>query len=131
VAAFGDADVRRLLADPEIVRNRAKVEAAIANARAAMSLIEADDSLSHLIWSFAPKRRRAPRRPSDLQSTTPESTALARELKGRGFRFVGPTTAYALMQACGMVNDHLAGCAVRAEVERERRRARGSVMGSA
>ena len=122
--------MRRLLADSGIVRNRAKVEAAIANARAATSLIAADDSLSHLIWSFAPKRRRAPRHPADLPSTTPEATALARELKGRGFRFVGPTTAYALMQACGLVNDHLAGCAVRADVEGERRRARGSVGGS-
>jgi DNA-3-methyladenine glycosylase I len=129
VAAFGGADVRRLLADSEIVRNRAKVQAAIANARAAMSFAD-DDALSDLIWSFAPKRQRAPRRWADIPPTTAESTELARELKRRGFRFVGPTTAYALMQACGLVNDHVAGCAVRAEVERERRRARGSVRGS-
>jgi DNA-3-methyladenine glycosylase I len=129
VAAFDGADVRRLLADSGIVRNRAKVQAAIANARAAMSLT-GDDSLSHLVWSFAPKRLRAPRRRPDLPSTTPASIALAQELRRRGFRFVGPTTAYALMQACGLVNDHLAGCAVRAEVERERQRVHGSVRAS-
>jgi len=75
-----------------------------------------------LIWSFAPTRSRTPRRRSDLRATSRESTALARELRRRGFRFVGPTTAYALMQACGLVNDHLAGCTVRDEVERERQR---------
>jgi DNA-3-methyladenine glycosylase I len=123
VAAFDGADVRRLLADPEIVRNRAKIEAAIANAEAATSLPDEDQSLSRLIWSFAPKRCAAPRHGSDVPATTSESTALARELKRRGFRFVGPTTAYALMQACGLVNDHLAGCTVREAVEGERRRA--------
>ena len=105
------------------MRNRAKVEAAIANARAALRLAEDDDSFSELIWSLMPKRSRVPRRRSDLRATTRESIALARELKRRGFRFVGPTTAYALMQACGIVNDHLAGCGVRAAVEEERRRA--------
>jgi DNA-3-methyladenine glycosylase I len=116
VARFGDADVKRLMADSGIVRNRAKIDAALANARAAAVL---DGGLAELVWSFAPTgRRRVPRRLSDLPSTTPESTALAKELKRRGFRFVGPTTAYAAMQACGLVNDHLAGCAVRAEVER-------------
>jgi DNA-3-methyladenine glycosylase I len=119
VARFGDADVERLMADTGIVRNRAKIEAALANARAAAEL---DDGLAKLVWSFAPSgRRRAPRSLADLSPTTPESTALAKELKRRGFRFVGPTTAYASMQACGLVNDHLAGCAVRAEVERDRR----------
>jgi DNA-3-methyladenine glycosylase I len=115
--------VRRLLADEGIIRNRAKVDAAIANARAALALAEDGGSLAELVWSHRPRRRRAPRSRSDLPATTPESTALARELKARGFRFVGPTTAYALMQACGLVNDHIAGCAVRRAVEDERRRA--------
>ena len=125
VAAFGSGDVKRLLADEGIVRNRAKIEAAIANARAVAKLRDARRVAGgELIWSFrADTRERAPRSYDDVPSTTPESKALARELKRRGFRFVGPTTAYALMQACGLVNDHLAGCAVRQEVEDERRRA--------
>ena len=113
VAAFGDRDVERLLADAGIVRNRAKVEAAIANARAAAALRDGGGSLAALAWSFAPPARPAPRSRADVPAVTPESTALARELKRRGFRFVGPTTAYALMQACGLVNDHLAGCVAR------------------
>jgi DNA-3-methyladenine glycosylase I len=108
VAAFGARDVRRLLNDAGIVRNRAKVEATIANARATLEL---SDGLAQLTWSFAPTgRRRAPRTRADLPASTPESIALAKNLKAAGFRFVGPTTAYALMQACGLVNDHLAGC---------------------
>jgi DNA-3-methyladenine glycosylase I len=110
VAAFGDADVARLMGDASIVRNRAKIEAAIHNARAVATL---DTPLSELVWSFAPAPRPAPRGPQDIPAVTPESTALARELKRRGLRFVGPTTAYALMQSCGLVNDHLAGCAAR------------------
>jgi DNA-3-methyladenine glycosylase I len=110
VAAFGDDDVARLLADTGIVRNRAKIDAAIANARAAAGL---DTPLAELLWSFAPPERPAPRSRGDVPATTPESTAMAKELKRRGFRFVGPTTAYALMQACGLVNDHLVGCAAR------------------
>jgi DNA-3-methyladenine glycosylase I len=111
VAAFDEDDVARLMADAGIVRNRAKIDAAIANARAAAAL---DEPLSELIWSFAPGGDRpAPRTLADVPATTPESTALAKELKRRGFRFVGPTTAYALMQACGLVNDHLEGCAAR------------------
>jgi DNA-3-methyladenine glycosylase I len=118
VAAFDGRDVERLLGDAGIVRHRGKIEAAIANAVAARALHEAGESLSELIWSHAPSgRRRAPRSFADLPAVTPESTALAKELKRRGFRFVGPTTAYAAMQACGLVNDHLAGCWVRAEVE--------------
>ena len=111
VARFGERDVARLMGDAGIVRNRAKIEAAIANARAAAAV----DDLSALIWSFAPDPdgRPAPRTMADLAPTTPESTALAKELKRRGFRFVGPTTAYALMQACGLVNDHLDGCLAR------------------
>jgi DNA-3-methyladenine glycosylase I len=115
VARFGERDVNRLLNDAGIVRHRGKIEAAIANAKAAAAL---DAPLSELVWSFAPgRRRRAPRALEDLPSITPESTALSKELKRRGFRFVGPTTAYATMQACGLVNDHIAGCWVRAEVE--------------
>jgi DNA-3-methyladenine glycosylase I len=118
VAGFGDGDVERLMADAGIVRNRAKIEAALANARAAA---EMDVDLAELVWSFAPsRRRRAPRSLADVPPTTPESVGLAKELKRRGFRFVGPTTAYAAMQATGVVNDHLAGCAVRPEVEAER-----------
>ena len=123
VAAFGTRDVKRLLADAGIVRNRAKIDAAISNARAAIELRDSGESLSELLWSFAPGGDRpAPRTFDDVPSTTDESKALARELKRRGFRFVGPTTAYALMQACGLVNDHLEGCAVRDTVEAERRR---------
>jgi DNA-3-methyladenine glycosylase I len=118
VARFGARDVKRLMADAGIVRNRAKIEAAIANARSAATL---DGSLAQLVWSHAPSgRRRAPRAREDIPAVTPESTALSKELKRRGFRFLGPTTVYATMQACGVVNDHLVGCHVRAEVERAR-----------
>jgi DNA-3-methyladenine glycosylase I len=111
VAAFGPHDEARLLADAGIVRNRAKVAAALSNARVALELPE---GLSELLWSFAPPPGRpAPRALADLPAVTPESTAIARELKRRGFAFVGPTTAYALMQATGMVDDHLAGCVAR------------------
>lgn len=116
VAGFGSRDAKRLMADAGIVRNRRKIDAAIANARAAVALRESGDSLAGLVWSFRPARHRAPRSAADLPATTPESDALARGLKGRGFRFVGPTTAYALMQACGLVNDHVSGCTVRREV---------------
>jgi DNA-3-methyladenine glycosylase I len=111
VARFGAADVERLMGDSGIVRNRAKIEAAIANARAAAEV----DDLSALIWSHAPDPagRPAPRTMGEIPAVTPESTALAKALKRRGFRFVGPTTAYALMQACGLVNDHLEGCCAR------------------
>jgi DNA-3-methyladenine glycosylase I len=118
VARFGARDVKRLMADAGIVRNRAKIDAAIANAKAAAAL---DGALAELVWSHAPKgRRRAPRAREDLPAITPESAALSKELKLRGFRFLGPTTVYATMQACGVVNDHLSGCWVRAEVERAR-----------
>jgi DNA-3-methyladenine glycosylase I len=111
IAAFGDADRERLLADPGIVRNRLKVDATIANARAALAL---DIDLAELLWSFAPEPRPRPRAPADIPASTPESAAMAKELKRRGFRFVGPTTAYALMQACGLVDDHIEGCLVTA-----------------
>jgi DNA-3-methyladenine glycosylase I len=108
VAAFGPDDEARLLSDPGIVRNRAKVAACIRNARAAQELPE---GLSTLLWSFAPTGPRCrPATVADVPATSPESAAMARELKRRGFVFVGPTTAYALMQATGMVDDHVAGC---------------------
>jgi DNA-3-methyladenine glycosylase I len=112
VAAFGDADVARLMGDAGIVRNRAKIDATIANARAATEL---DVDLAELLWSFAPPPRPRPRTSEDIPASTPESTAMAKELKKRGFRFVGPTTAYAMMQACGLVDDHLEGCIVTAD----------------
>jgi DNA-3-methyladenine glycosylase I len=107
VARFGDADVERLMADPGIVRNRAKIDATIANARAVADL---DVDLSELLWSFAPEPQPRHADMSQVPAVTPESTAMAKELKRRGFKFVGPTTAYALMQATGMVDDHLASC---------------------
>jgi DNA-3-methyladenine glycosylase I len=119
VARFGARDVERLLGDAAIVRNRAKVEAAVANARAVVALREAE-GLAALVWSFRGDERPAPRALADLEPQTPESKALAKALKARGFVFVGPTTAYALMEACGIVNDHVASCFVREAVERER-----------
>jgi DNA-3-methyladenine glycosylase I len=110
VARFGEPDIARLLADPGIVRNRAKIEATMANARAAQAL---PDGLGTLLWSFAPAPRARRLAATELiPATTPESSAMAKELKRRGFRFVGPTTAYALMQAMGMVDDHVDGCHV-------------------
>ncbi|WP_255952332.1 DNA-3-methyladenine glycosylase I [Streptomyces odontomachi] len=113
VATFTEADRTRLLADPGIIRNRAKVDATLANAR---ELAEwSPGELDELIWSYAPDpaARPAPRSIGDVPATTDESTALSKALKKRGIRFVGPTTAYALMQACGLVDDHLVGCAAR------------------
>ena len=110
VAAFGAEDVARLMADAGIVRNRAKIEAAIANARVVATMERDGESLAELLWSFAPPERPAPRTLADVPAVTPESKAMAKELKRHGFRFVGPTTAYALMQACGLVNDHIEGC---------------------
>jgi DNA-3-methyladenine glycosylase I len=110
IARYGERDIARLLADDGIVRNRSKIEATIANARATLDL---DVDLAELLWSFAPTDRARRRRPKDLSevpATSPESTAMAKELRRRGFRFVGPTTAYALMQATGMVDDHTADC---------------------
>jgi DNA-3-methyladenine glycosylase I len=114
VAAYGDTEIERLLDDAGIVRNRRKIEAAITNARAARELHAGGESLDELIWSFAPEHERpAPKTLDDVPATTEESKALAKELKKRGFVFVGPTTLYATMQATGVVNDHLAGCAFR------------------
>jgi DNA-3-methyladenine glycosylase I len=121
VAAFGDEDVARLMEDAGIVRNRRKIEAAIVNARAVVALRD-DGGLPALVWRHRPEREPAPRTAmSELPAQTDESKALAKELKKRGFAFVGPTTMYALMQACGLVNDHLAECWVRDAVAREQR----------
>jgi DNA-3-methyladenine glycosylase I len=108
VAGFDDRDVQRLLADAGIVRNRAKIEAAISNARAIRAAVP--EGLDPLLWSFAPADAVRPATLADVRATSPESVALAKELKRRGLRFVGPTTAYALMQATGMVDDHVATC---------------------
>ena len=117
VADYDDRDFERLMGDAGIVRNRAKIRAAIVNAGATRELFAGGESLAALAWSFRPKAEQAPARLEDVTSTTPESKALAKELKRRGFVFVGPTTAYAMMQAVGIVNDHIEGCVVRAKVE--------------
>jgi DNA-3-methyladenine glycosylase I len=123
VARFDDADVARLLADAGIVRNRAKIEATLANARATVAL-RGGEPLQALIRRHAPAQQDPPPATwSGARSKTPETIALARELKRADFRFVGPTTLYALMQACGLINDHLAGCPARGGVERARREA--------
>lgn len=114
VAGYGEDDVRRLLADARIIRNRSKVEAAVANARAVVALRDAG-GLDSLVWSHRPAPRPAPQRLADVPASTDGSVALARALKRAGVRFVGPTTAYATMQACGLVDDHLAGCCARRE----------------
>ena len=112
VAEFGPADVERLMLDTGIIRNRAKIEATIGNARATLELAENNpDALDELVWSFAPPARATrPQSLADLPAVTPESTALSKALRSRGFRFVGPTTMYALMQSGGLVDDHVAGC---------------------
>ncbi|MFE9627437.1 DNA-3-methyladenine glycosylase I [Streptomyces sp. NPDC052016] len=116
VAAFTDEDRERLLADPGIIRNRAKIDATLANARVLAGWAPGD--LDDLIWSHAPDpdTRTVPKTLADVPAVTPESTALSKALKKRGLRFVGPTTAYALMQACGLVDDHLEGCVARSAV---------------
>jgi DNA-3-methyladenine glycosylase I len=120
VARFGERDVKRLLADAGIVRHRGKIEATIANARGVLELREAGTPLPELVWSFAPEKYSTPRTTADWFAQTAESQALSKRLKAAGFRFVGPTTVWASMQACGVVNDHLATCWVRDEVERLR-----------
>jgi DNA-3-methyladenine glycosylase I len=119
VAAFGKRDVTRLLADASIVRHRGKIEAAIANAQATIALRDAEP-LNELFWSYAPEQHDVPASHADWHASTTESAALSKRLKKAGFRFVGPTTVYAAMQACGVVNDHLASCWVREAVEAER-----------
>jgi DNA-3-methyladenine glycosylase I len=124
LARFGPRDVTRLLRDAGIVRHRGKIEAAIANARAACAVAEAEGSLAALVWRFEPAPATRPRRLTGAVlsriTETRESVALSKELKRRGFRFVGPTTAYAFMQAMGLVNDHLEGCHLRVPLERAR-----------
>jgi DNA-3-methyladenine glycosylase I len=125
VARLGGRDVRRLLADAGIVRHRGKIESTINNARRALELAGEHGSLAGYFWRWAPAASARPRRVTRevlmAMPSSAESTALSRDLKKRGFSFVGPTTVYAFMQAMGLVNDHLEGCAVRAEVERARR----------
>jgi DNA-3-methyladenine glycosylase I len=120
VARFGERDVERLLGDAGIVRHRGKIEAAIANARGVLELRDTGTPLDELVWSHAPSDYGAPQTMADWQSQTPESKELSKRLKAAGFRFVGPTTVWATMQACGIVNDHLVTCWVREEVERAR-----------
>jgi DNA-3-methyladenine glycosylase I len=124
IALFDDRDIHRLLGDAEIVRHRGKIEAVINNARRAVELVAEEGSLAHHVWRFEPPSRktRLDRAALAELAVTPESTALAKDLKRRGWRFVGPTTVYAFMQAMGLVNDHLDGCAAGGEVERARAR---------
>ncbi|HEX9052236.1 MAG TPA: DNA-3-methyladenine glycosylase I [Anaeromyxobacter sp.] len=125
VARFGPRDVRRLLADAAIVRHRGKIESAIHNARCACALVDEAGSLAAHVWSFEPPRASRPRRLTRAalraMAVTPESAALSKDLRRRGFTFVGPTTLYAFMQAVGIVDDHLDGCAIRPRAERARR----------
>lgn len=122
VARFTDVHVERLLADSRIIRNRAKIKAAITNARATLALRAQGTSLATLVWQARPSRERAPAAFADLAATTPESDALSKELRRRGFAFLGPTTVYASMQSLGVVNDHLRHCHWRALAEAERAR---------
>jgi DNA-3-methyladenine glycosylase I len=112
VAGFGRADIERLLGDAGIIRHRGKIEAAITNAAVVLDLQREHGSFAAFVWGFAPPPRPRPTSLAEVPAITPESTALARALKARGARFVGPTTAYAFMQAMGLVDDHLAGCHV-------------------
>jgi DNA-3-methyladenine glycosylase I len=130
VARFGERDVQRLLGDAGIVRHRGKIEATIANAQGVLALRESGTPLHELVWSFAPDAYEPPRTMTDWLAQTPESKELSKRLKSAGFRFVGPTTVWAAMQACGVVNDHLATCWVRADVERVRTRAAASTARS-
>jgi DNA-3-methyladenine glycosylase I len=119
VARYGERDVVRLVGDAGIVRHRGKIEATIANARGTLVLREQGTPLDEVVWSHRPKKHRPPRGSGDWQATTPESLALSKALKSAGFRFVGPTTVYATMQECGVVNDHLVDCFVREDVQKE------------
>jgi DNA-3-methyladenine glycosylase I len=121
VAQFDEGDVARLLADSDIVRHRGKIEAVINNARRACEIVEAEGSLAAFLWRFEPEGDGAP---PQSRSTSPASVALSRELRKRGWKFVGPTTVYAFMQAMGLINDHAEGCVMRAEVARARSKIR-------
>ena len=121
VAAFGPDDIERLVGDAGIVRHRGKIASAVNNARRAVELIEESGSLAAYIWSWEPEAEpEPPTSKSDVPASTPESAALAKDLKRRGWSFVGPTTVYAFMQSMGLVNDHIAGCFARAECKAER-----------
>jgi len=120
LARFDERDVARLLADASIVRHRGKIEAVINNANRAVELVEAEGSLATFVWRFEPPARAARIDRGAVVAHTGESRALARELKRRGWRFVGPTTVYAFMQAMGLANDHVQGCVAWEEVERAR-----------
>lgn len=124
VATFSEADVARLLADVSIVRHRGKIEAAIANAARLVELVAQEGSFASYVWRFEPQAAERPRCVTHAwllaNTTTPASVALSRDLRRRGFRFVGPTTVYAFMEALGLVNDHVDGCAARPRVEAER-----------
>jgi DNA-3-methyladenine glycosylase I len=124
VARFRERDVKRLLADARIVRHRGKIEAIINNAQRAIELVDTEGSLARYVWRFEPKPRsgKLDRARLSQLAITPESKALAKDLKQRGWRFVGPTTVYAFMQSMGLVNDHLEGCQARASVDAARRR---------
>ena len=125
IARFGERDVQRLLGDAGIVRHRGKIEATIANARAACELVEREGSLAGYVWRFEPKASDRPRRLTEAalraMATSPASEALSKDLRRRGFRYVGPTTCYAFMQAMGLVNDHVEGCVVRGKADAARK----------
>jgi DNA-3-methyladenine glycosylase I len=133
VAAFGPDDVAHALASPGVIRNRAKLEAAVANARAVLAMRAAGTSLVRVVWAFRPQPGSVPSPAAAdwgaMPASTPASAALARELRRLGVRFIGPTAAYALMQAAGLVNDHFPGCPVRAEVQREQETAAAALAG--
>ena len=118
VAKFSEADIERLMNDPGIIRNRAKIVSAIKNANLVLEMSKAGESLSDVLWQFAPpaKRRTSPAKNFEWLATSPESEAISKELRSRGFGFVGPTTMYALMQSIGMINDHAPGCFRRKEL---------------
>jgi DNA-3-methyladenine glycosylase I len=120
VAAFRERDVERLLGDSAIVRHRGKIEATVANAQAVVGLYESGETLAGMVWRFEPAPARPARTHGKLPAFRPEAKALSKELRGRGFRYVGPTTVYAAMQALGVVNDHLAACFCREPVDTER-----------
>jgi DNA-3-methyladenine glycosylase I len=122
IATFTGRDVERLLADPGIVRHRGKIEAVINNARRAVELVDAEGSLASFLWSYAPDP--ATVSPPQSVSVSPESIALSKELKRRGWKFVGPTTVFAFMQAMGLINDHATDCFIRPVVEKAHQRAR-------
>jgi DNA-3-methyladenine glycosylase I len=117
IARFGADDVERLMSDAGIVRNRAKIEATVANARATVDLRDSGTPLQELVWGHRPDPVPAPVSFADVPAQLPDAAALAKALKKAGFRFVGPTTVYAAMQACGLVNDHLATCPIRPRAE--------------